>query len=257
MENSKLHLVANNSSALLFFDLLRSYSPEFCFMTPFRAPGILRILGILFILLGLVGFAPRSQAEAPLLSPGILPSAEAAIPTVGKRYELKLYHLHTGESLDIVYRIGDTYIPSALEQLNHFLSDHRTQDVSSYDPKEFDLLHNLLTRLNRPNATIDVVCGYRTPWSNNFLRTAGGTETPAETGVAEHSQHMLAKAIDIRIPGVSTRTLDRAALSLHEGGVGYYPVSQFVHVDVGPVREWSFGGTSSVRRHRSRHRHLA
>ena len=226
-------------------------------MTPYRALGVLRILGIAFILLGLIGFAPRSHAEAPLLAAGVMPVAEAAIPTVGQRYELKLYHLHTGESLDIVYRIGDTYIPSALEQLNHFLRDHRTQDVSSYDPKEFDLLHNLLTRLNRPNATIDVVCGYRTPWSNNFLRTGGGTETPAETGVAEHSQHMLAKAIDIRIPGVNTRTLDRAALSLHAGGVGYYPVSQFVHVDVGPVREWSFGGASAARRHRTRRRRLA
>lgn len=226
-------------------------------MTPNRAPRVLRTFGILFILIGLIGFAPRSRAEAPLLTPGVMPAAQAVLPTAGQRYELKLYHLHTGESLDVVYRIGDTYIPSALEQLNHFLRDHRTQDVSSYDPKEFDLLHNLLTRLNRPNATIDVVCGYRTPWSNNFLRTGGGTETPAETGVAEHSQHMLAKAIDIRIPGVNTRTLDHAALSLHAGGVGYYPVSQFVHVDVGPVREWSFGGTSAVRRHRGRRRRLA
>lgn len=250
MENSKAHLM---SSA----HLRRPISLELCSMTPYRAPRVLRTIGILFILLGLAGFAPRSQAEAPLLTPGIMPAAEAAIPTVGQRYELKLYHLHTGESLDVVYRIGDTYIPSALEQLNHFLRDHRTQDVSSYDPKEFDLLHNLLTRLHRPNATIDVVCGYRTPWSNNFLRTAGGTETPAETGVAEHSQHMLAKAIDIRIPGVSTRSLDQAALSLHAGGVGYYPVSQFVHVDVGPVRQWSFGGTSAVRRHRGRRKHLA
>jgi uncharacterized protein YcbK (DUF882 family) len=179
-----------------------------------------------------------------------VPAAETTIPTEGQRYELKLYHLHTGERLDIVYRIGDTYIPSALEQLNHFLRDHRTQDVSDYDPSEFDLLHNLLTRLNRPHATIDIVCGYRTPESNNFLRTRGGTVDPVETGVAEHSQHMLAKAIDIRIPGVTTRRLDQAALSLRAGGVGYYPVSQFVHVDVGPVRQWSFGGASHARRHR-------
>jgi uncharacterized protein YcbK (DUF882 family) len=61
-----------------------------------------------------------------------------------------------------------------------------------------------------------------------------------DTGVAEHSQHMLAKAIDIRVPGVSTRALRNAALALHAGGVGFYPVSQFVHVDVGPVRTWSF-----------------
>ena len=227
-------------------------------MTPSRrAPRISHVLSISFILLIFIGFGvSRSWAEPPLLMPGVMPAAETSLPTVGQRYELKLYHLHTGESLDVVYRIGDTYIPSALEKLNHFLRDHRTEDVSSYDPSEFDLLHNLLTRLKRPNATIDIVCGYRSPESNEFLRTRGGTVDPSETGVAEHSQHMLAKAIDIRVPGVSTRRLDQAALSLHAGGVGYYPVSQFVHVDVGPVRQWSFGGASHTRRHRH-HRAVA
>jgi uncharacterized protein YcbK (DUF882 family) len=194
--------------------------------------------------------ASRSWAEPPLLTAGVMPAADTDLPETGQRYELKLYHLHTGESLDVIYRIGDTYIPSALEQLNHFLRDHRNQDVSNYDPSEFDLLHNLLTRLKRPNATINIVCGYRSPQSNEFLRTRGGTADPSETGVAEHSQHVLAKAIDIRIPGVTTRRLDQAALSLRAGGVGYYPVSQFVHVDVGPVRQWSFGGRSHTHRHR-------
>lgn len=189
--------------------------------------------------------AERMRAESPLLMPGVLPTAATVLPATGQKYELRLHHLHTGESLDVVYRIGDTYIPSALAQLNAFLRDHRTQDVSHYDPREFDLLHNVLARLGRQDATIDIVCGYRTPWSNNFLRTRGGTAPPRVTGVAQHSQHMLAKAIDIRVPGVSTRTLDQVALSLHAGGVGYYPVSQFVHVDVGPVRKWSFGGRNA------------
>lgn len=152
-----------------------------------------------------------------------------------QQYRLHLYHLHTGEQIDVVYRIGNEYIPSALDRLNHFLRDHRTGDVSSYDPREFDTLHALMARLGRPDGVIDIVCGYRSPWSNNYLRTLG-----PNTGVAEHSQHMLAKAIDIRVPGVSTLSLRNAALALHAGGVGYYPVSQFVHVDVGPVRTWSF-----------------
>jgi uncharacterized protein YcbK (DUF882 family) len=160
----------------------------------------------------------------------------------GPRYMLHLHHLHTGESLDVVYRVGDTYIPAALDKLNYFLRDHRTDAEKPYDPKEFDLLHALMSQLGRPNGVIDIVCGYRTPWSNHFLRTRA-----TQTGVAEHSQHMEAKAIDIRVPGVSTLKLRNAALSLHDGGVGYYPVSQFVHVDVGPVRDWSFG--------RVRHRH--
>lgn len=184
-------------------------------------------------------------------------AANAAEPTEtlqaqqGKRYSLHLYQLHTRESIDVVYRVGDTYIPEALDQLNHFLRDYRTDTVKTYDPKEFDVLHSLMTKLRRPNGVIDIVCGYRTPETNNFLRTRA-----ASTGVAEHSQHMQAKAIDIRVPGVSTVKLRNAALSLHEGGVGYYPVSHFVHVDVGPVREWSYGVRTRHRRSRARVRAL-
>jgi uncharacterized protein YcbK (DUF882 family) len=185
-------------------------------------------------------------AAIAAISLGLVSSAKAtdrltidagptAVTASQQQYHLRMHHLHTGEDIDVVYRIGDTYIPNALDQLNHFLRDHRTEDVSSYDPKEFDLLHALMTRLGRPNGVIDIICGYRTPESNNFLRTRS-----ADTGVAEHSQHMLAKAIDIRVPGVSTVTLRNAALALHAGGVGFYPISQFVHVDVGPVRTWSF-----------------
>ena len=162
----------------------------------------------------------------------------AAVSESAQRFVLHLHHLHTGETLNVVYRIGDAYVPAALDQLNHFLRDHRTNDASYYDPKEFDLLHTLMTRLGRADGVIDVVCGYRTPWSNNYLRTRS-----AVTGVAKNSQHMQAKAIDIRVPGVQTRALRDMALSLHGGGVGYYPVSQFVHVDVGPVRTWTFRGS--------------
>ncbi len=181
--------------------------------------------------------AEAQNAPSVLALPPGTP-APAGIPHPSTQpYELHLHHLHTGETIDVVYRIGDRYIPSAIAQLNHFLRDHRTQDSSHYDPREFDVLHNVLIRLGRQNSVIDVVCGYRTPWSNNFLRTRS-----ASTGVAQHSQHMLAKAIDIRVPGVTTSRLRDAAMSLGAGGVGYYPVSQFVHVDVGPVRHWSFGG---------------
>jgi uncharacterized protein YcbK (DUF882 family) len=146
-------------------------------------------------------------------------------------YRLRLYHLHTGEHIDVVYRIGDHYLPDRIAQLDHFLRDHRTGDVKDYDLKEFDLLHDLLVKLDRPNGEIDIICGYRTPWSNNYLREHGH-------GVAEHSQHMEAKAIDIRIPGVATAEVRDAALSMGRGGVGYYAQSDFVHVDVGRVRRW-------------------
>ena len=86
-------------------------------------------------------------------------------------YELRLYHTHTNERLDIVYRHGDTYDPAALDKLEHFLRDHRTGEVHPYDPRVFDLLRDLAGSLGRPNAEINVVCGYRTAWSNAFLRS--------------------------------------------------------------------------------------
>jgi uncharacterized protein YcbK (DUF882 family) len=190
-----------------------------------------RITAVAAVALISFGLSTTSNAK-DLRITGIDPAAATAAQ---KQYHLRMHHLHTGEDIDVVYRIGNTYLPEALDQLNYFLRDHRTQDVSSYDPKEFDVLHAIMTRLGRPNGVIDIICGYRTPESNNFLRTRG-----PDTGVAEHSQHTLAKAIDIRVPGVSTSTLRNAALALHAGGVGFYPVSQFVHVDVGPVRAWSF-----------------
>ena len=137
---------------------------------------------------------------------GVLPSGAANVGTQADApsYRLRLYHLHTGERIDVVYRIGDQYLPNAVAELDHFLRDHRTNDVKDYDVKEFDLLHDLLVKLGHPDHEIDIVCGYRTPWSNNYLREHGH-------GVAEHSQHMEAKAIDIRIPGVPTARSRRGA----------------------------------------------
>jgi uncharacterized protein YcbK (DUF882 family) len=155
----------------------------------------------------------------------------AATPSSDVPYRLHFFHTHTGERMDIVYRHGDAYDPEALARMNHYLRDHRTGDIHNYDPRVFDLLHDLTVALGRPDAEIDVVCGYRTPWSNEYLRSHGH-------GVAEHSLHMQAMAIDIRIPGVPTSELRDTALSLHRGGVGYYASSDFVHVDVGRVRRW-------------------
>lgn len=146
-------------------------------------------------------------------------------------YRLRLFHLHTGKRIDIVYRRGEDYVPAALGELDDYLKDHRTGDVHHYDPRVFDLLHDLEAKVGRPNSEIDIVCGYRSPWSNDFLRSHGHR-------VAQHSLHMQAMAIDIRIPGVSPERLRDAALSLHRGGVGYYADSAFVHVDVGRVRRW-------------------
>jgi len=177
-----------------------------------------------FTILAVLGIAVLIPAKAaPSVASQPLPASPA--------YRLRMYHTHTQEQIDVVYRVGDSYVPEALDKLNYFLRDHRTGNVKAYDPYEFDLLHDLLSAVGKPDGEIDIICGYRTPWSNEFLRSHSH-------GVAEHSQHMLAKAIDIRVPGVSTADLRDAALALHRGGVGYYASSAFVHVDVGPVRRW-------------------
>jgi uncharacterized protein YcbK (DUF882 family) len=165
----------------------------------------------------------------PLLGHGGTESASQAT----YEYRLRFYHTHTGERLDVVYRRGDQYIPEALDNLDHFLRDHRTGDVHHFDPRLFDLLHDLTASLADSGGEMDVICGYRTRWSNEFLRTRN-----PHTGVAQHSLHVQAEAIDIRLPGIPTSELRDAALRLHRGGVGYYRSSDFVHVDVGRVRRW-------------------
>jgi uncharacterized protein YcbK (DUF882 family) len=160
------------------------------------------------------------------------PLGQASDPST-REYRLRFYHTHTNERLDIVYRRGETYLPEALDKLDHYLRDHRTGEVHHFDPHLFDLLYDLTASVHDSGGEIDVICGYRTPWSNEFLRTRS-----AHTGVAVHSLHMQAEAIDIRLPGITTQALRDAALRLQRGGVGYYRESNFVHVDVGRVRRW-------------------
>jgi uncharacterized protein YcbK (DUF882 family) len=206
--------------------------------------------------------APEPSADNPAAQasdPDFRAAVDAAIPVLPAAYTTQPYHLrlhnvHTLEDIDIVYRIGDSYQPEAVARLNYFLRDHYTNDVITYDPREFDLLHDILIRLGRPSATIDVVCGYRTQETNEMLRSSS-------RGVAEHSQHILGHAIDIQIPGSSTVRIRNAALSLNEGGVGYYPTSHFVHVDVGAIRTWTFAPHhyhhGRLRRTKAHHRQLA
>jgi uncharacterized protein YcbK (DUF882 family) len=152
-------------------------------------------------------------------------------------YRLRLYETHRQQHIDVVYRRGNRYIPGALEQLDYFLRDHLNGSVPQYDPRVFNLLVRLSVAVGKPNAEIDVICGYRSPATNHYLRIHS-------SGVAQHSLHMKAEAIDIRMPGVNTEVLRETALELHRGGVGYYPHSNFVHVDVGRVRQWCFDCTA-------------
>jgi uncharacterized protein YcbK (DUF882 family) len=187
--------------------------------------------------------------NAALPEVGLLPEEEEELPIDGVKYELRLARSHTGEVVDVVYRIGDTYIPEALDQLNIFLRDSHNQEVSEYDPRTFDVLHTMLAKLGKSNGVIDVLSGYRSQETNDMLRESG------TTNAAEHSQHIVAKAVDLRVPGVPAPLLRDAAMSIGAGGVGYYPKSQFVHVDVGPVRQWTYTPHAAHHRHSRRNRH--
>jgi uncharacterized protein YcbK (DUF882 family) len=168
-------------------------------------------------------------ATAAAIVPG---TAQAAVRQRPERV-LSFFHTHTGERLKIAYCCDGIYQPEALSQLNHLLRDFRVDQEKPIDPKLFDLLHELGGTLET-DQPYHIISGYRSAETNAMLRERGG----AHTGVASSSLHMVGKAIDIRLPGVKLDHLRSAAASLKLGGVGFYPSSNFVHVDTGRVRYW-------------------
>jgi uncharacterized protein YcbK (DUF882 family) len=110
------------------------------------------------------------------------------------------------------------------------MRDHRTDEIKPVDPNLLDLLHRIVMEI-RPRASINIISGYRSPRTNAALRKV-------TTGVARKSLHMQGRAIDIRIPGYQTTALRQLAIDLQSGGVGYYAISDFVHLDTGPVKVW-------------------
>jgi uncharacterized protein YcbK (DUF882 family) len=146
---------------------------------------------------------------------------------------LSFFNTHTGERLRTPYCCGGEYQPEALKEINYILRDFRANEIKPIDPGLLDLLHELGGTLET-DQPFHIISGYRSPHTNSMLRARGG----AQTGVASGSLHMVGKAIDIRVPGVKLDHLRGAARALKLGGVGYYPSSNFVHVDTGRVRYW-------------------
>jgi uncharacterized protein YcbK (DUF882 family) len=144
---------------------------------------------------------------------------------------VRLFNTHTGKRIDVVYRNGEVCVQGALDQLEGFLCDHRNAHLHAFDPALFDVLSGLARQVGRSDAEFQVISGYRSPESNKTLRAT-------RQGVAKNSLHMLAKAIDIRLPGTPTAKLRDAAIAMGLGGVGYYRDLDFIHVDTGRVRRW-------------------
>ena len=156
--------------------------------------------------------------------------AQAVIAALAPR-RVAFQNLHTGEKLEAVYWEQGCYVPDALAAVNRVLRDYRTGDEHMMDPRLLDLLHQVHGAVGR-KAPFQVISGYRSPKTNAMLHERS-------SGVAGKSLHMEGMAIDVRVEGVALDHLHKAALDLSEGGVGFYPTSDFVHMDVGRVRRWS------------------
>ena len=143
---------------------------------------------------------------------------------------LDFVHTHNSETVAVAYAVDNALVPGAITKLNHFLRDHRNGEVIEIDPQLFDLLWTIRERAG-VDGPFHLISGYRSPQTNEMLRSQGRQ-------VAKNSMHVKGQAIDIRLPGVSTATLRKIATELKAGGVGYYPKSDFIHVDTGRVRYW-------------------
>lgn len=174
-----------------------------------------------------------------VLSMGLITMASSIIPSKAisaveeilvRERMLCFYNLYTKETLETVYWKDGNYVPEGMAELNHILRDIRTGKVKTIDSSLLDLLFALQQNLGNKEP-FHIISGYRTPKSNAIL-------SEKKKGVAKYSLHMYGKAIDIRIPGHKLRDVRRAAMKLKGGGVGYYPRSNFIHVDTGNIRYW-------------------
>lgn len=168
------------------------------------------------------GFA--IPAFAKVAAPAVIGTKETGCRT------LVMNCLRSGETLKSDYWVDGKYVAGELVRINKLLRDVRSNDVYPMDPKLLDLLHALNGTVD--GESLEIVCGYRSPATNESLRKHS-------SGVATNSLHMKGQAIDLRVNGRALKQVHEAALNLKLGGVGYYPGSNFIHVDTGRVRRWT------------------
>jgi uncharacterized protein YcbK (DUF882 family) len=144
---------------------------------------------------------------------------------------LSLYNPRTKERFNGIYWGNGIYVTGALEKINRLMRDVRTNDVIQIDTHLLHLISAISIKL-KTEKPFHVISGYRSPETNSLLVKSG-------IGAAKNSYHLKGQAIDIRLPGLRTSALRRAASELEKGGVGHYPRRRFVHIDVGPVRYWN------------------
>ena len=177
-----------------------------------------------------LGVLASATAMASLAIWCLAPAATESAGANGDTRTLHLYHTHTFETIDATFRVDGHYDPAVLKQLNHFLRDWRNDDEHEMDPRLFDAVWEAYRSAGATDR-IQIYSAYRSPETNAMLRRRS-------RAVAEHSQHMLGKAMDTTMPGFPMYRIREAGMKLQHGGVGWYPSANFVHLDVGGVRSW-------------------
>ncbi|MEO8626970.1 MAG: DUF882 domain-containing protein [Betaproteobacteria bacterium] len=175
------------------------------------------------------GRARRALLASLLVGAGAVATKSHALAAPDKR-SLTFFHTHTREQLSVTYYADGKFIGDALLEIDYLLRDFRTGDVCQIDAMLLHTLHDL-NQATGGDGTFEVVSAYRSPATNASLQEH--TE-----GVATNSMHLQGRAIDVRITGCDTARLRDAAVALQRGGVGYYPTSDFIHLDTGSVRTW-------------------
>jgi uncharacterized protein YcbK (DUF882 family) len=178
---------------------------------------------------GLLGAATAAVAIGADAAQRVVEPAKFILRPAATR-ALSFYNVHTGESLKTVYFDRGEYVPGALLEVNYFFRDFRANQVKAIDPRLLDLLHRINHALDT-SQPFNLISGYRSPATNAWLASQS-------EGVARHSLHMDGMASDINVQGRSLALVQMVALAMRCGGVGYYPHSDFVHVDTGRVRRW-------------------
>ena len=160
---------------------------------------------------------------------GLIAAPRLGLATTNSRV-LPLVDTHHDDYLAAEYFVDGWYNPDVMAQVDWLMRDWRTDETRRIDPGLLDILYTLQSELGR-GEPVHIISGYRTAATNAMLRSRS-------RNVARNSYHMRGQAADMRIPGVGLRTLRNLAMDLQAGGVGYYPRSDFVHVDTGPIRDW-------------------
>lgn len=167
-----------------------------------------------------------------ILGASLLPHSVLATVSTPKPRILSFRNINTGDKFSAEFGIGKGFSSAHLKKLDYLLRDKRNNQIHRMDPNLFSKFYRIQNSLGLRHTEIQIICGYRSPASNAAMHRQS-------RGVASNSYHMRGQAIDFRIDGVSLAKVKKAAEGLKNGGVGYYPRSNFVHVDTGPVRSWS------------------